>query len=61
MAAGTSCINTPCINKLVLMAVGTIAVTEWGNVNKVTHLSKTHLNLLEMCEISFVDAAMSRA
>ncbi len=39
----------------------TVAVTYWHNVNQVGHLSKTHLNLLEMCEISFVDAAISRA
>ncbi len=41
--------------------VGTVAVTYLDNVNQVEHLSKTHLNMLEMYEISFVDAVMSRA
>ncbi len=35
----------------------TMTVTEWDQVG---HLSKKHLILLEMFEIRFVDAAMSR-
>ncbi len=37
----------------------TVAATVWNSVNQVGHLSKTHLNLFEMCEISFVDASIN--
>ncbi len=43
----------------------TALYTNWslysGKVNQVGHLSKTQLNLLEMCEICCVDAAMFSA
>ncbi len=45
----------------MFLSDSTVTVTLWDNVNQMGHLSKTHLNLLEMFEISFVDAAMSRA
>ncbi len=49
--------SPPSLNSLLT----TVAVIQWDDVNQVGHLSKTHLNLLEMYEISFGDAAMSRA
>ncbi len=32
-----------------------------GQCQSSGHLSKTYINILKMCEISFVDTAMSRA